>query len=331
MISILRGSRQPHREPWTFDRLVHERSIALGLSIDNSSHLTYTSALNSYLSFCKIHNVPIEPTEETLSFFVVYMSTHIKPDSVNSYLSGICNQLEVYFPNVRKNRNSILVSRTLAGCRRRFGTPTQRKQPLSSHDLRKVLSRIGSSKSHDNQLFLAILFTGFHGLFHLGELTFPDRVASRDYRKIMSRHTVDITQSSYSLLLPGHKADRFFEGSTVIIQKTNLATDPHNIFVSYIKSRDAIHPFKPELWLRQSGIVPTRSWFIKKLRNFFPSHIAGQSMCAGGATSLAEAGVPPHIIQAIGRWSSDTFKIYIRKNPVLLQAMLFGRPVHQQR
>ena len=110
MISISRGSRQPHREPWTFDRLVHERSIALGLSIDNSSHLTYTSALNSYLSFCKIHNFPIEPTEETLSFFVVYMSTHIKPDSVNSYLPGICNQLEVYFPNVRKNRNSILVS-----------------------------------------------------------------------------------------------------------------------------------------------------------------------------------------------------------------------------
>jgi len=52
-------------------------------------------------------------------------------------------------------------------------------------------------------------------------------------------------------------------------------------------------------------------------------------MRAGGATSLAEAGVSPEIIQATGRWATDTFKIYIRKNPVLLQAMLFGRPAHQ--
>ena len=52
-------------------------------------------------------------------------------------------------------------------------------------------------------------------------------------------------------------------------------------------------------------------------------------MCAGGATSLAEAGVPPNIIQAVGRWALDTFQIYIRKNSVLLQAMLFRCPAHQ--
>ena len=258
------------------------------------------------------------------------MSAHIKPDSVNSYLSGICNQLEVYFPDIRKNRNSILVSRTLAGCRRRFGTAIRRKQPLSTDDLITVLSQLRSTPHHDEKLFLAILFTGFHGLFCLGELTFPDRVASRDYRKIILRHTVDITQTTYSLLLPGHKANHFFGGNIVIIQKTNVPTNPHNIFTNYISSRDTLHPFKPELWLRTSGTVLTRSWFIRKLCRFFPSDIAGQSMRAGGATSLAEAGVALHIIQATGRWASNTFHIYIRKNPVLLHAMLFGHPAHQQ-
>jgi len=157
MINISRSSRQPHREPWTLDRLVHERSIALGLAIDNSTHLTYTSALNSYLTFCKIHKFPIEPTEETFSFFIVYMSTHIKPDSVNSYLSGICNQLEPFFPDVRKRRVSILVSRTLAGCRRRFGTPIHRKRPLSKTDLETVISHIGTSLDHDEKLFLSLV------------------------------------------------------------------------------------------------------------------------------------------------------------------------------
>ncbi|KAF9030108.1 hypothetical protein BDZ89DRAFT_1245282, partial [Hymenopellis radicata] len=42
-----------------------------------------------------------------------------------------------------------------------------------------------------------------------------------------------------------------------------------------------------------------------------------------GATAMAEDGSPPHLIQAAGRWASDTFQIYIRKNPIVLQALLF--------
>ena len=41
-------------------------------------------------------------------------------------------------------------------------------------------------------------------------------------------------------------------------------------------------------------------------------------MCAGGATTLAELKIPPHLIQAAGRWSSEAWKIYIRKHPILL-------------
>jgi hypothetical protein len=107
MIEISPRSRQPQREPWTMERLTYERSIALGLSIDENSNLTYTSALNSYLTFCKLHNLPIEPTEQTLSFYTVFMSSHIKPDSVDSYLSGISNQLEGFFPDVRVTKQTV--------------------------------------------------------------------------------------------------------------------------------------------------------------------------------------------------------------------------------
>ena len=53
-------------------------------------------------------------------------------------------------------------------------------------------------------------------------------------------------------------------------------------------------------------------------------------MHVGGPTSLAEAGVSPHIIQAIGQWKSDTWQIYVCKNPVLIQAMIFGgKAIHK--
>src|SRR6267154_708534 len=115
MITIAQGSRQPVRQPWTMDRLIHERSILLRMAIDNSTANTYTSATNSYLAFCKIHNIPITPTSKTLSYYITFQSSHINPKSVESYLSGICNNLEPFFPDIRSNRAAALVKRTLKG------------------------------------------------------------------------------------------------------------------------------------------------------------------------------------------------------------------------
>lgn len=173
MIELSEGSRQPLQEEWSMEHLIHERAIALGLSIDESSNLTYTSALNSYITFCRLHHFPIEPTEETLSFVTVYMSTFIKPDSVNSYLSGIAKQLELFFPNVRTHQSNNLVKRSVAGCHCCFGSPIKHKRPLSRSDLEVVIEKLGMLQSHDNKLFLAMLLTGFHGLMRLGELSFP--------------------------------------------------------------------------------------------------------------------------------------------------------------
>ena len=329
MLQISATSRQPKREAWTMERLVNERSICLGYSLDASSFGAYTSALNSYLTFCNLHHLPVDPTPDTLSFYVVFLSTYIKPDSVNAYLSGICRQLEPFFPDVRQNRRSMLVSRTLTGCMRRFGTAVTRKTPLSHANLLFLIDSLVSHPSYDDLLFLAMVLTGFHALMRLGELAFPDKKSLRNYRKIALRHSVAIMLGRYSFFLPCHKGDRFFEGNTILVQQKNTPTDPYKPFLAYLAARDAHFPLNPELWLTSKGQVPTRHWFMSRLRRFFPKEIAGHSMRSGGATSLAEAGADLATIQAVGRWSSDAFRIYIRKNPVLIHAVLFGRPAHQ--
>ena len=117
-------SRQPVREAWTLDRLNAKLTINLGMAIDQSTQGSYTSALNSYITFCRLHSFDIEPTQRTLALYVTFQSTYINPKSVDTYLSGICNQLETHFPNVRDARKSALVSRALQGAKRRFGVPT---------------------------------------------------------------------------------------------------------------------------------------------------------------------------------------------------------------
>jgi len=69
--------------------------------------------------------------------------------------------------------------------------------------------------------------------------------------------------------------------------------------------------FFEELWLKSDGTIPTCTWFLNLLHGHLPNNIGGQSLRAGGATALAEAGVPSHMVQAIGRWSSATFPISV--------------------
>jgi hypothetical protein len=322
MIRGTRKARQPTRDVWSRERLIHERAIALGNVIDRSTLSNYSSALNSYLNFVKLHDLPADPTPETLSFYTVYMCHHVNPRSVNTYLSGISQQLETHFPAVKESRNSTIVRRTLQGCMRMRGSTTTRKRALTVDDLQLVVNHYHDSSSHDDLLFVAMIFTGFFGLLRLGELTFPDDTSLQNWKKVTRRNTVNVQDDRYEFLLPGHKADRFFEGNRIIIPALRFNHNPLHHFQQYITSRDTIHPISSPLWLTAAGTVPTRSFFISRLRLFFKSDVAGHFMRAGGATSLAEHGVSPAIIQASGRWASDAFLVYIRKNPTLLQGFL---------
>ena len=325
MIQSRIQSWQPARAAWHWEQLVREWVIVLGLAIDTSTLKNHSSALNSYLSFVRLHNFPVEPTPDTLSFYAVFMSHHIEPRSVSTYLSGICQQLEPYFPNVHAARLSPLVERTMKGCMRLKSTATKRKRALTILDLKAVLSALSLSTNHNDLLFQAMLLTGFFTLMCLRELTFPDDVNLHNWRKVTKQSSVTIDDDQYGFLLPSHKADRFFEGNWIIVKKKQFSDlEPLFVFCRYLASRDTSFPLSSPLWLMANGAMPTCQFFISHLRQFFDCDVAGQSMCAGGATSLAENGVPPSLIQLIGHWTSDTFFIYIRKSPVLIQALLYS-------
>ena len=121
-------SRQPHRLAWSCEQLYCECAITLGHTLDSSTIQTYNSHLQSYLSFYKLHSFLLDPSPDTLSFFIMFMAHHIKPISIMQYLSGIVTSLEPYIPDVRMNQCSVLVTCTLAGMRKLHGfTNTNQK------------------------------------------------------------------------------------------------------------------------------------------------------------------------------------------------------------
>ncbi|KAJ3764959.1 hypothetical protein FB446DRAFT_614765, partial [Lentinula raphanica] len=217
-----------------------------------------------------MHSFPLDPTPDTLSFFVVYMSYHIEPRSVGTYLSGICDRLEPYFPDVRQNRNSHIVRKTLTGMKKLRSKPVRRKQPLTHKHLLDVTSSLSDSSSYDQCLFGILLVTGTCGLLRLGELTLPDNPNIRNFRKITSRASLEfVDDNGFSFWLPYHKADRLFEGNRIVIlPKWNL--HPISLLHRYLRQRDRLFPFNPHLWLTATGSVPTRSWFMSRLRAIEP-------------------------------------------------------------
>lgn len=297
--------------------------VALGFSLEASTRLTYNSATEQYITFCRLHEFPIEPTADTLSLFVTYTSHFIEPASVASYLSGIVSCLESIYPNARDASHDKLVRRALKGCRKQFSSGVNRKRAITREELAEVLQTYHESDDHDDCLFATMTGSGFHGLMRVGELTQPDKEELQDYRKWPLRHTVELTDKEYSFVLPYHKADNIYEGNKVLVHRRSTPDDGHYPFQRYLASRDSRFPFIPELWLRADGTVPTRSWYINRLRKHFPNDdsVSGHSLRPGGATALAEDGVPPHLIQNIGRWKSETFMTYIRTHPVMLAAM----------
>jgi hypothetical protein len=77
------------------------------------------------------------------------------------------------------------------------------------------------------------------------------------------------------------------------------------------------------LWLTSTGNVPTCNFFITHIEHYFNSDIGGQSMWAGGAISLTEqCSFISHPTD--GLLVLSHFLIYIQKNPVLIQTILYS-------
>lgn len=194
-----------------------------------------------------------------MSFFVVFMSHHIAPRSVSSYLSGISQQLEPYFEHVCASKHTPLVT----GCLRLFSSPTTRKRALTLSNLILVLSALAHSTAHDDLLFKAILLMGFFALIRLGELTFLNTKKLRNWRKVTKRSSVIVSADQYEFHLPSHKADRFFEGNRIIVKRQQYSDiNPLACFTDYLSSRDEAFPLSSPLWLMSRGTVPTRDFFI---------------------------------------------------------------------
>ena len=142
-------------------------------------------------------------------------------------------------------------------------------------------------------------------------------------------HTLEWLPHTYTFWLPCHKSDSFFKGNCILCRQIKGAPDPVPIMWCYLNLCDCAFPLHPQLWLQADSLTPLHSWWMSRFQTLFPNQrLVGQSMRAGGAMALAEAGTMPDLIMGSGRWSSQAWTCYICKNPMLFHALILARTNH---
>ncbi|KAG2047482.1 hypothetical protein BDR06DRAFT_985164 [Suillus hirtellus] len=205
--------KQPIWEAWSLECLIHKHSINLKMTLECSTNHAYSSTLNSYITFCELHHFSLEPTLDTLSYFVMYMSAHINPQSVNNYLLGICSQLEEFYPTVHS-------------------------LPLTLVDLKLVQDSLPHQLSFDDNLFLAQLMNGFHALLRLRKLFLPSTKAGHSMRAGGTTSLVAGGVPSHQIHTMGWWSSEAF---CIYIQKNPMLL--HSLIFNGWSTHDSGNPF----------------------------------------------------------------------------------------
>jgi hypothetical protein len=85
----------------------------------------------------------------------------------------------------------------------------------------------------------------------------------------------------------------------------------------YVHLHDNLGGAKTALFLHENGSHPLCSWFELKFFTVLDQCFGGHSPCAGYAAFLASLVVSGEIIQAMGHWCSEDWKIYIWEYPAV--------------
>ena len=123
--------------------------------------------------------------------------------------------------------------------------------------------------------------------------------------------------------IKGSKTDPFRKGAFIHIGLSKPPLCAVHSMMTYLASRGNV---PGPLFLFQNGQPLSPALLMVCLRQTLastniPGNFLSHSFCIGAATVGARNGVPDHLIQALGCWSSSAYQLYIRNPSESLAAL----------
>ncbi|CAC5412752.1 unnamed protein product [Mytilus coruscus] len=232
------------------------------------------------------------------------------------------------YPGYDPMANAIRLPVILRGIKKSQNNVVQERLPITSSILNKLCALLskGIFSPVVDLMFLCAFKMAFFGFLRCGEFT------CRSYNDnsctvLLQDITVDPTKQFFIFRLRSSKRDPFRQGVNIIIYE-NDTFKPVDTMSKYLSIRynNGALPKSPLFVEDEFQSSPlSRETFISSLRQLLDTlgyntvKFCGHSFRIGAATSAAACGVEDHIIQTLGRWSSDCYIRYIRTDAKVLK------------
>ena len=295
-----------------------------------STRRSYASAQSKFISFCcqlgKLHpsGSPCPTDEWTLCLFVTFLARTLKHSSIKVYLSGIrALHIDQGFPDPLTD--CLRLQRVVRGIKRCQGTSSSTRLPITD-DLLLVIWRSLDLGCPNHLMFWAACLLGYFGFLRASEFTVPNlSTFSASLHLSVQDIAVDSSSapSSMRIRIKGSKTDPFRKGCFIHIGLGRHPLCAVQAMMSYLALRGAA---SGPLFLFTNGQPLTRTSLTDWLRQIMasaqiPGNFSSHSFRIGAATVAARNGVPDHLIQTLGRWSSNAYQLYIRTPAESLAAL----------
>ena len=204
----------------------------------------------------------------------------------------------------------------LKGVKRlRRGISTPGKLPITALVLYTIKLQLDLSRSDDVMIWAACCIS-FFGFLRASEFTVPTSGFDSNMHLSLDNVTIDSfpVPTTVFLWLSHSKTDQFGKGCSIVFSRSDGHLCPVTALMSYLNLRGSS---PGPLFQFGDGTPLTRNRLNARLQDILKA--AGwhgrytlHSFRVGAATTAASLGFPEYLIKALGRWSSDAYKVYIK-------------------
>ena len=208
-----------------------------------------------------------------------------------------------------------------------------KRAPLTISTITSLATKFNFSIPLDAAVF-ACLTTSFFSAARLGEFTLPSlkafipthHVKPSDVRSNQDRNGLSVTV----FRLPRTKCSS--DGEDVFWAAQEGICDPQHALSNHLAVNNPPQDQPLFAWRHPSGLrALTRSEFLKSINlaafELGLDSLKGHSIRIGAVLEYLLRGVPFDVVKSIGRWSRESFLLYLRQHAVVIAPFIQGTPI----
>jgi hypothetical protein len=325
--SISRHHRQ-HKKSYTKCLLAPNPSINQMRSVNYalehawapSTRAKYANGIQHFISFCNREKIPHSMRLPASEFLLCAFAA----DSIGLKAGGtIKNDIAAvrswHIKNNAPWHAGLRLSYVLRGANNLTPATSKRapRPPISADMLSVLHDNLSLSEPLDSAVFF-MATAAFYGQIRLGELLPDSKLKSApEHFPSLSDAKLPNARGSRKVHLPRTKTAGL-HGEDIILCRQHGNTDPIAAFENHCSINALAPSSRLASFMSPSGThtILTKRKFLARCNEIWSSHgfpvSTGHSFRIGGTTHFLLCKVPPDIVKALGRWSSDAFLRYWR-------------------